>query len=141
MANHAKISVSFELERRGEVIYFRAAHKPDAVWHGPYGDLAEITETIAHYISEDAIEAWYVEQPSMVDASGQSPNQKTWIVEKLRDAFVAYTTEVAADTADQAWRIANAHDFGGIWVRGDVREYDDVTRGEITEISPARAAG
>jgi hypothetical protein len=54
-----KLTVSFELERRGEELYFRAAHKSDAVWHGPYDDLEELSLTIAHYIGEDALEEWY----------------------------------------------------------------------------------
>jgi hypothetical protein len=77
MANHAKINVSFELERRGEVIYFRATHKPDAVWHGPYSDLAEVTATIAHYISEDVIDEWFVLTPEIVDEVRQAIDTKT----------------------------------------------------------------
>ena len=72
MAPHPKVNVSFELERRDELLYFRATYKPDAVWHGPYGDLGEVTDTIAHYISEDAIEAWYVLPAEMVDDIRQS---------------------------------------------------------------------
>jgi hypothetical protein len=72
MTTYPKITVSFELERRGEVLYFRATYKPDSIWHGPYRDLAEITETIAHYISEDAIEAWYVLPAELADDINQS---------------------------------------------------------------------
>jgi hypothetical protein len=140
-----KLSVSFDLERRGEEIFFRAAHKPDAVWHGPYEDLAAVTETIAHYIVEDTLEEWFKVSDVMFanirQALERVSYKKKWIVEKLQDAFVSYTTTVAADDADQAWRIATAYDFGGTWARGDVREYDAIERGEITEVSTAIGSG
>lgn len=77
MTAFPKISVLFELERRGEVLYFRATHKPDASWHGPYDELAEITATIAHYISEDVIDEWFVLTPQRVDEIRQAIDTKT----------------------------------------------------------------
>ena len=77
MTTHPKISVSFELEHRDGRLYFRATHKPDADWHGPYDDLAEVTDTIGHYISEDVIDEWFVMTPEIVDAVRQAIDTKT----------------------------------------------------------------
>ena len=57
MAEHPKLTVTFEIEARGEDLYFRATHKPVPSWHGPYQDLLEVSATIAHYLYEDALDA------------------------------------------------------------------------------------
>ena len=63
MNDHPSIVVAFAIEQRGDdLFFFRATHKPDAVWHGPYRDLDELTATIAHYVKEEAIEAWLMER-------------------------------------------------------------------------------
>lgn len=56
MIEHPKLTVSFEIDARGEELFFRALHKEHTTWHGPY-DLHGIAETIGHYIFEDAQEA------------------------------------------------------------------------------------
>ena len=56
MAGNPRLTVTFEIEARGEDLYFRANHKPVPSWHGPYQDLLEVSATIAHYLYEDALD-------------------------------------------------------------------------------------
>ena len=61
MSQHPSISVSFEIEQRGDELFFRAMHQSDATWHGPYA-LEDLTATIAHYVGEDVVEAFLKQQ-------------------------------------------------------------------------------
>ncbi len=62
MSDHRTITVSFEIDRRGEEqLFFRALHKAGGTWHGPY-EIDELTATIAHYVGEDIVEVWLVER-------------------------------------------------------------------------------
>ena len=53
--------------------------------------------------------------------------------------FVVYATEVVAESADEAWRIADAPVFEGDWQRLDVLEFDHTERGDLDEIEEAAA--
>jgi hypothetical protein len=48
-----------------------------------------------------------------------------FIVTKLVDAYVVYTTEVEAYDKTEARAVASHRSFKGDWEGGDVREFDD----------------